>query len=183
MRPVESADLNLVGESRSVGLARRFVSDALCTWGISGLVDSARLVVSELVTNAVLHAGTDVLLRVVFDGVKVRLEVTDDSPDPPRRRHYGSDATTGRGLALVAAASESWGTNVGEAGKTVWAELISAPGARPTQRSGSSAVPGSGAARSRGFGGAAGAGAGVTGELYSRPFVPPEGLSGPWRVA
>ncbi len=173
MPPVESAKLNLVGESRSVGLARRFVSDALCSWGMSALVDSARLVVSELVTNAVLHAQSDVLVQVLLDGGKVRLEVSDESSDTPARRHYGTDATTGRGLGLVAAASTSWGTTVGEIGKTVWAELVSGDEGAP--RRGSSAVRGIGSSH-RGGEGRMSAGGGEA-------WGPPRGLLQMWRVA
>ena len=183
MPPVESVSLNLVGESRSVGLARRFVSDALCTWGINGLVDSARLVVSELVTNAVLHARSDVSVTLLFDGLKVRLEVSDDSPEPPRKRHYGNDATTGRGLALVDATSSSWGTTLGEGGKTVWAELTFVAGGRPPDRTNRTTASAKDGAARRGPSGGAGSGAGAIGDVGSRYFEPPRGPFGPWRVA
>src|SRR3954453_6160884 len=122
----------LHADPASVGAARRFSARILQGWGASGeLVDSACLVVSELVTNAVLHAGTGCELAVIgpVDGGRdvVRIEVTDGDPVTPMAKHYEVDAASGRGLQLVEALSERFGTNVIEAGKRVWCEITWEP--------------------------------------------------------
>jgi hypothetical protein len=92
--------------------------------GLDGpLVDDAALVVTELVANAVLHAGGPVQLLVTFAGTGLRLAVSDGSPAPPVERSYGTGASTGRGLALVSHIAQRWGVDRTDAGKTVWAEL------------------------------------------------------------
>lgn len=104
--------------------ARRFVHDRLTAWGLAALVDDANLVVTELVTNAVLHTGTapSVGLRQVGPD-QVRVEVLDGSPAPPRSRAFGGTSTTGRGLRLVASLAVSWGIEAQDAGKRVWVVL------------------------------------------------------------
>jgi anti-sigma regulatory factor (Ser/Thr protein kinase) len=104
--------------------ARRFVTETLGYWSCQRLVDDANLLTSELVTNAVLHARTTVELTVCRTDGGVRVEVADDDPErvertPARRTH----ATTGRGLAMVAALSDHWGVTLARSGKSVWFEL------------------------------------------------------------
>jgi anti-sigma regulatory factor (Ser/Thr protein kinase) len=108
----------------SVSAARRFVRQAL-RGSAAALVDDAALVVTELVSNAVLHAGGPITLttEVAGDGAVVRLEVGDSSPVPPALREYGSSASTGRGLTLVARLARRWGVEPADRGKTVWVEL------------------------------------------------------------
>ena len=86
-------------------------------------VDAATLLVSEVVSNAILHAGTDVLLRCNADGDVVRIEVGDGSPVVPAVRHYDEEGTTGRDLELVAVLASHWGVDAGDEGKTLWFEL------------------------------------------------------------
>ncbi|MCU1691039.1 MAG: putative sensor protein [Frankiales bacterium] len=105
-----------------VGQARRHVRDALVSVGRDTWVDAAELVVSELVTNAVLHAHTEVQVAVDVRADHVRIEVRDANPTLPSRRDYDDHATTGRGLELVAALSLDHGVEArGAEGKTVWA--------------------------------------------------------------
>jgi anti-sigma regulatory factor (Ser/Thr protein kinase) len=120
---VRAADILLAGEARSAGAARRFLNDTLNRWEAARYSDSAVVVLSELVTNAALHARTEIAVRVVLDRSGLRLEVADGSPRPPIARHYSDQATTGRGLALVAALSQEWGVQLGDTGKVVWAVL------------------------------------------------------------
>jgi PAS domain S-box-containing protein len=87
-------------------------------------LDAAELAVSELVTNAALHAETPVELRVAVAPDLVRVEVRDFSATVPRQRHYGAQATTGRGLALVAAIADSYGVTPLPDGKIVWFTLL-----------------------------------------------------------
>jgi hypothetical protein len=101
------------------------VRDNLSTLGYAGLIDSAELGVSELVTNACLHARTPmtVVLRLLAADV-IRIEVSDDSPRQPELRDYAAMSTTGRGLRLLSAYGV-WGVlpppGAGN-GKTVWFE-------------------------------------------------------------
>lgn len=112
-------------EARSAEAARRLVRETLARCPLE-LVESASLVVSELVTNAVLHARTaiGVVITLLDDGA-VRLEVSDDSSALPQRRLYSEASGTGRGLVLVNALSAGWGVapRHDAEGKTVWAEL------------------------------------------------------------
>ena len=94
--------------------------DAVHRLGKDDVADVAELLVSELVTNAVLHAGTVVRLRILGDGSGVRIEVSDGMEAKPSRRRYSAEAATGRGLGLVEALAADWGTRSDGAGKTVW---------------------------------------------------------------
>jgi anti-sigma regulatory factor (Ser/Thr protein kinase) len=112
----------------SVRLARRWVSDVLEEVGRADLVDSAALGVSELVTNALLHADPPVTIRVRGTVNHPRVEVTDQSLTPPRRMPPEDPEeyipTFGRGLDLVASHALKWGSDVNfhGTGKTVWFE-------------------------------------------------------------
>jgi anti-sigma regulatory factor (Ser/Thr protein kinase) len=116
--------LDLAPNPASVREARRFTVDTLRRWGRDDLTTSGALLVSELVTNAILHARTMVRLILERGADFVRVEVRDGSPIRPALRHHGLDATTGRGLALVSKLADSWGVDVDEAGKVVWAQLV-----------------------------------------------------------
>ena len=115
-----SFELQLEPDRSNVALARRFVMDAVHALGQDAAADVAELLTSEVVTNAVLHAGTSVQLRVVGESGAVRVEVTDGSAAAPARRHYSAEAATGRGLGLVEALATEWGTITQAGGKTVW---------------------------------------------------------------
>ena len=104
-------------------MARRFVVDTLRSWDSAGHVDVAELLTSELVTNAVLHVGSEVGLVVRLTAGAVRVEVRDASPEPPVPRHYEVDALTGRGLRLVESMAVAWGFDSNGRGKVVWFEL------------------------------------------------------------
>ena len=107
----------------SAAVARRFVDETLGGWGCAALVDASRLLISELVTNAVLHARTDieVVVRLVRTGVRV--EVHDGSASAPVVRRYDDEAMTGRGLSLVDELARRWGVDRTDGGKAVWFEL------------------------------------------------------------
>jgi PAS domain S-box-containing protein len=113
--------LPLPATPRSAGDARRFVRRSLADAGRQSWSEAASLAVSELVTNAVLHAHTEVELAVVTGPDHVRIEVRDDNPVLPAARSYDDHATTGRGLELVASVTDSHGVDsLGAAGKVVW---------------------------------------------------------------
>ena len=115
--------LTLPAETGSVPEARRFVTDALTRLGAPGACDDAAALVSELATNAVIHARTSYTIAVSRDRDTVRISVQDLSAVIPRRRAYGLDATTGRGLRLVTSISSRWGIDEETGGKAVWFEL------------------------------------------------------------
>ncbi|WP_432536092.1 ATP-binding protein [Kineococcus arenarius] len=129
---VVGGPLVLESVASAVSAARRHVRRALAELGAEAVEESAEMAVSELVTNALLHARTAFTVAVrEVPGGRVRVEVTDSSPVPVQQRHLGAAATTGRGLHLVAAASTRWGVDPLPAGagpgKTVWCELREAP--------------------------------------------------------
>ena len=87
------------------------------------LTDLALLLVSEVVTNAVLHARSEIRLCVGWNGDAVRVEVADESPVLPVPQHYSEMATTGRGMHLVEEVATAWGSDPVDPGKVVWFEL------------------------------------------------------------
>ncbi|WP_327294919.1 MULTISPECIES: SpoIIE family protein phosphatase [unclassified Streptomyces] len=114
---------------RSVATARTFVRDTLQGWGYSDVVDDAVVLTSELVTNAVVHAGTtaDVLCLRTDDGIRV--EVADHYPEREvplqgSGQSFGSpDREGGRGLLLCAALASRWGVDYTPTQKQVWFQL------------------------------------------------------------
>lgn len=124
-------DARLGPEVGSVVAARRLVSDAASAWRRSDRVThDAALTISELVSNAVLHAGTDIAVSVRPSGSGIRVEVHDGSegmpavpPDRPEDVLAGW-SMTGRGLTLVAALADRWGVDPRPGGgKVMWAEV------------------------------------------------------------
>lgn len=109
-------------DPRAPRAARQLVRDTLLEAGRADFVDAAELAVSEVVTNATLHARTDIAVSIAIRDSQVRVEVRDLSTVLPRQRHYGEHATTGRGMALVASLSTSCGVTELPAGggKIVW---------------------------------------------------------------
>ena len=81
------------------------------------------LLTSELVTNAVLHANSDIELMVCASNGVVRVEVSDTSPQVPTLPRLNPAAQTGRGLTLVEKGSSTWGVSKQAVGKTVWFEV------------------------------------------------------------
>jgi anti-sigma regulatory factor (Ser/Thr protein kinase) len=143
--PTDAVSCELPPEARSAGLARRFVTEMLDSWQEpEASAETASLLVSELVTNAVLHAGSTVGLVVRRHGGRPRVEVTDCAPAAPEPRRHDDDATTGRGLEMVELLAEQWGVETGEESKTVWFEV--AGDAAPAPGASGSASPTGGAA-------------------------------------
>ncbi len=117
--------LELPPQPTSARRARLFVGEILGANGIdSDTAEICLLLTSELVTNAVLYARSNLMLRVmVDDGPVVRISVHDDSPVSPVPRPANSEDTSGRGLALVELLSTSWGVIPNGRGKGVWFEV------------------------------------------------------------
>jgi anti-sigma regulatory factor (Ser/Thr protein kinase) len=121
----ERAVTRLPADASAVPTARRFASQALVHLGASErMLDTTKLLVTELATNAVLHARSPIRVSVEGKDHAVRVEVRDDDPGPlapPARPE--ADATSGRGLWLVACLASTWGVNSNERGKTIWFEV------------------------------------------------------------
>lgn len=115
----EKYSCELPATARSVTEARRFVLDALTNWSLDALADTAALLTSEVVTNAVLHARTTVDLVVLRLGDGVAVEVTDGSRKQPRVGQATPESTNGRGIALLEQLASTWGVTTNRAGKTV----------------------------------------------------------------
>jgi anti-sigma regulatory factor (Ser/Thr protein kinase) len=130
----ESARVALPRNPSSVAAARRFIQGRVAAWALPGPAgDQLVLIGSELVTNAVLHARTELTLIMELGDGRVRISVRDRSGAQATLRHYRADALTGRGLSVVAALSDRWGVSAAADGKVVWAELATngdRPGAR-----------------------------------------------------
>jgi len=115
------SSLDLRALPSSAAQARRLVSDAIGETG--RLCEIAVLLVSELVANAVLHAGTPCFVLVDVDDRRVRVEVRDEDPRLPVVKDYGPTAVTGRGLHIVNTLSDRWGFSADGESKTVWFEV------------------------------------------------------------
>ena len=144
-------------EPTAAAAARRFVRDTLQTWLITGaaadghgLVDDAVLLTSELVTNAVVHAGTPVEVTCKLADGGVEVVVSDGHPaklvpEPPENEHIPAERTSGRGLLLPAALASAWGVTYGRAAKAVWFRIgHPGPGAGPGSGHGDSRPAGLG---------------------------------------
>ncbi|MGG8409709.1 ATP-binding protein [Streptomyces sp. 12297] len=90
---------------------------------LQSAADTLVLLISELVTNAVVHTGCPAVLRMLFGGPGVRVEVMDTSDCPPARRHAEDSETSGRGLELVDGLADRWGWQREATGKRIWCEI------------------------------------------------------------
>ncbi len=104
--------------------ARRFVRETLEPRAVpTEVIDSAELVATELVTNSVMHARSEVIMTVDCSSHLVRLRVDDHSSVRPVVRNAAPDSVTGRGLFIVEQLASRWGVELHRDGKTVWVEL------------------------------------------------------------
>ncbi|MFI2437018.1 SpoIIE family protein phosphatase [Streptomyces sp. NPDC018693] len=123
VEPDDVAEWRLPPVPAEVGRARAVVREQLHEWGLLKLVDTAELLVSELVTNAVRHSrGRPVALRLVR-GDTLLCEVDDDDHELPTLLNAGPGDELGRGLRVVSTLAREWGTSRTGAGKSVWFEL------------------------------------------------------------
>lgn len=125
--PLSHRSLPLTPDPESVKQARLWVGDVLARLGRHDLVDAAQLGVSELVTNAILHADPPIIVRMRGTRAHPRVEVRDNSKHPPEVNFEMTDednllSTIGRGLGIVALYSSTWGSELVADGKTVWFE-------------------------------------------------------------
>lgn len=133
------ASLPLTNDRRVAGQARRFTDATLREWGLAALAELARLLVSELVTNALTHTDRPRQLRLFFDRV-FTVEVADEDESSPVQRGPSEFEEGGRGIGLVDQLAHRWGSRSTRHGKVVWFELEPPSG----WSAGSGSGPGSG---------------------------------------
>lgn len=120
---VATAHIGLPARLSSAGDARRFLRQILPEWSLPALVDSAILLTTELVSNAVIHARSAVGLTVKLGKDHLRVEVADHGEGALVLREPAPGDTHGRGLLLLEALASAWGTSANDEGKLVWFEL------------------------------------------------------------
>ncbi|ASY34304.1 MULTISPECIES: ATP-binding protein [unclassified Streptomyces] len=129
---VLEVQLEIGPDPAEVGRARRWVRSRLAGSGIGAdepVAETLVLLVSELVTNAVVHTGRPALLRMCLPDIPrpavstVRVEVCDESTRAPQPRHAAEADTNGRGLELVECLADRWGWSPARAGKSIWCEV------------------------------------------------------------
>lgn len=127
---MRTATISLPPDPTSARACRQFLRDTLEEWDADQFADEALLLLSELVTNAVLHAGTEIDVEVQLERDILRVEVRDGDPRIPSVRQYSLLSGTGRGLALVAGTAKTWDAEPlpDAGGKRVWFELESSNG-------------------------------------------------------
>jgi anti-sigma regulatory factor (Ser/Thr protein kinase) len=103
--------------------ARRFTVETLRSWGAVSSIEEAELIVSELVTNALRHASSPSRLALAADGDCLRIEVADQGGGGAVRRRAAPQDAGGRGLMLVEAMADRWGSHRDEHEHLVWCEI------------------------------------------------------------
>ncbi|HET9076865.1 MAG TPA: ATP-binding protein [Acidimicrobiales bacterium] len=121
---LQRAEIDCAADPQAVRHARSFVASTLRSWRLPDLVETAELLVSEVVTNAILHAASPFRLTVECRTPRmVSVEVRDSSGAAPVLTSPAQDATHGRGLLLIELLASRWGWRPVEGGKVVWFEL------------------------------------------------------------
>ncbi|MBO4257384.1 SpoIIE family protein phosphatase [Streptomyces griseorubiginosus] len=114
-------------EPERVAVARQHLRELLHDWPSQDQVDSAVLLLSEMLTNVLVHTDADALMQAEVRGEpggrRMRVEVTDTSDDLPHKRRPGEMASSGRGLVLIELLAHSWGVDPRGEGKSIWFEL------------------------------------------------------------
>lgn len=137
--------MTVAPDPSEVGRARRWARARLLGSGVRGdepIAETLMLLISELVTNAVVHTGCPAVLRMLLplpepaparpEPGTVRVEVADTSGQPPALRHARGDDTGGRGLELVEGLADRWGWSREGGGKNIWCEVDRLPAALAT---------------------------------------------------
>jgi anti-sigma regulatory factor (Ser/Thr protein kinase) len=135
-KQVVQRSATFAGNSSSIREARDFVTSILesCGW-LPGQIEDVRLIVSELATNAVLHAKSPFEVQIRLDE-DLRVRVRDARPErTPRLRPVHDDVPGGRGLHIVARLADEWGVVQGDSDKSTWFVVRPATGDRAGARS------------------------------------------------
>jgi len=123
-RGPRSAVFRVAEQADEIASARRFTEHHGQAWGYDDVIDDAMIVVSELVTNAIMHARSACDLRLKDADHILRIEVIDGGHGSPELQRPAPHAEHGRGLLLVSAMCAAWGVDtLGDGRKMVWAEL------------------------------------------------------------
>lgn len=117
------AELPLEPSPASPAHARAFTEQVLSGWSCDALIEDAQLIISELVTNAIRHAGSSATLWLGLTTQTLRITVADEHQASPRPLPASLTRRHGRGLMVVAALAAAWGIEPHDRGKAVWAEL------------------------------------------------------------
>ncbi|MER6538150.1 SpoIIE family protein phosphatase [Streptomyces sp900105755] len=140
LSPTQVASWALPSDQTAAHSARHMAARQLTEWGLDGLADATKLIVSELVTNAARHGSGRITLRLIRHQV-LTCEVFDSSACAPRLRSACTHDENGRGLFLVAQLSRRWGSRTVPGGKVVWAEEDLAPASAHSPAPGLPPVP------------------------------------------
>jgi anti-sigma regulatory factor (Ser/Thr protein kinase) len=123
LRPTAASDRVFVPAPEVIREVRGFIRELLGEWGEEGCVAEAEVIVTELATNAVVHARSPFRVSVFLAGPEIRIAVRDASMVPPRCIDGHVQRNGGRGISIVAALSDAWATDREPDGKTIWATL------------------------------------------------------------
>jgi serine phosphatase RsbU (regulator of sigma subunit)/anti-sigma regulatory factor (Ser/Thr protein kinase) len=119
-------------EPERIATARQHLRDLLHDWPSEEQLDAAVLLLSEMLTNVLVHTDADALLVAEVTGEpgerRIRVEVTDHGDDLPHKRRPGEMASSGRGLMLVEMLADAWGVAPRGEGKSIWYEVYESPG-------------------------------------------------------
>jgi anti-sigma regulatory factor (Ser/Thr protein kinase) len=128
------AACELASDRATPAAARSFVARMLRLWECTDTEELAALLTSELVTNAVVHAATRIVLRIQLEELDLRVEVEDGLPELPSAKALTAESEHGRGLLLLDSLSRRWGAAPTPSGKVVWFELtLPAPGEKTSR--------------------------------------------------
>ncbi|MCX4555580.1 PAS domain S-box protein [Streptomyces phaeochromogenes] len=122
--PLAAVTTDLPAVPDSVPEGRAFLTKALTSWDCTTTADDARLLLSEILTNAVQHAQGPLGLHLCRTATELTVEVSDHSPHLPQPRLAAEDDESGRGLILVRALADTWGVRPTDEGKTTWFTLV-----------------------------------------------------------
>ncbi|WP_436788725.1 ATP-binding protein [Yinghuangia sp. YIM S10712] len=122
---VRHFSVELAASDRGVRLTRREAERVLHEWGMHELADTTALLLSELLTNVLLHVGPGAwhLLTLRHHGPYLRVEVRDACTRLPIKHGGDADDEFGRGLKLIECLAHTWGVDAEPHGKTVWFTL------------------------------------------------------------
>jgi anti-sigma regulatory factor (Ser/Thr protein kinase) len=136
MRRVPQVLLQLQPDLREPARARRWLAEACEVWGCQELAPDALVLVNELTTNVVLHAGTGCLVEADFNDMALLVTVSDERPGDLTVEGATSTGERGRGLHLVDAIADAWGVTPTPSGKSVWFALWAPDADRTPARTG-----------------------------------------------
>ena len=124
MKLAKEAVVHLAPDVSSLREGRRFVAQTLREWDADETrIEPVQLVATELVANAIVHAGSAPVLSLGAEGADLLLRVADESTRLPVAQTVTADAAGGRGLLMIEALGDGWGVDANASGKVVWVEF------------------------------------------------------------